>query len=115
MLNQDIKFIIILTIVGGLFYLLIYNCKELFCINPLKCADTNLVNMEGNNPFLEIDKIVEPNNPYYTTSMVIPENNTYIKEKKNQYLINSNMVYMDLENENINTSQLPNGKLFIYP
>lgn len=115
MTPQDIKFIITLVLVAGLLYLLIQKYNEKFCLNPQKCADTTLVDMEGNNPFAEIDKIVEPNNPFYTSSMVVPKDNTYFKEKKGKYLINSNMPYMDLENENLNSQQLPHGKLFIAP
>ena len=115
MTPQDIKVIITLILVSGLRYLLIQKCNEKFCLTPQKCADSTVVDMEGYNPFTEIDKIVEPNNPFYTSSMVVPKNNVYFKEKKGKYLTNANMPYMDLENENLNSNQLPHGKLFIAP
>lgn len=115
MTPQDIQFIFTLLIVGGLIYVLYLNYKEKFCLDPQKCKDNTLVNMDGENPFAEIDKIVEPNNPFYTSSMVVPKDNTYFKEKKGKYLVNANMVYMDLDNEELNSNQLPHGKLFIAP
>ena len=115
MFHQDIQFVITSIVVGVLLYVLYLNLKEKFCVNPQQCADNTLVDMEGNNPFAEIDKIVEPNNPFYTSSMVVPKDNTYFNEKKGKYLINSNMPYMDLENENLNSQQLPHGRLFIAP
>lgn len=115
MTPQNIQFIFTLLIVGGLIYVLYLNYKEKFCLDPQKCRDDMLVNIDGENPFSEIDKIVEPNNPFYTSSMVVPKDNKYFKEKKGKYLINANMVYMDLDNEEVNSNQLPYGKLFIAP
>lgn len=115
MTPQDIKFAVTLILAIGLTYVLIQRFTEKYCVDPQNCADTTLVNMDGSNPFAEIDKVVEPNNPFYTSSMVVPKDMTYFNEKKGKYLINSNMPYMDLENENLNVNQLPHGKLFIAP
>jgi hypothetical protein len=111
-MKQLIITIILIIITYFLLNKYLINYRENLCINPRKCGTTELENV------LQYDWQTEPNNPFYTNNMVIPQlSNKYSGENiKNQYLINANKIYSDIDNDILNANLVPKtGTTFIYP
>jgi hypothetical protein len=56
----------------------------------------------------------EPNDPFYTHNMVVLKDNKHTENKKWNHMIQTNMPYVDYENDYLNYNLLPNNnEMFI--